>query len=126
MALLGAYTATTTLATAGTGVVVATPGFQGKVAEIKISGLAGAADATIRSSLGWMDGTRQNCDSLFSDGTLYDSRKVTNKVVSLWDNVDGTLTEVLSASFHSFTATQLKLNVTTASSAYQVSVKILA
>lgn len=121
-----AYTSTTTLSTAGTGVVVSTPGFQGSLAEIKVSGLFGAADSTVRFSLGFADGTRQNCDSLFSDGTLYDSRKVTNKIVSLWDNVGGTLTEVLSASFHSFTATQLKLNVTTASANYQVSVKILA
>lgn len=120
------YTATTTISTSGNGVVVSTPGFQGSFAEIKVSGLFGATDSTVRFSLGFMDGTRQNCDSLFSDGTLFDSRKVTNKVISLWDNVGGTLTEVLSASFHSFTATQLKLNVATPNSGYQVSVKIMS
>lgn len=121
---MSSYTATVTLATAGSGTVVVTPGFQGKEVEIKVSGLFGTTDSTIRFSLGWGDGTRQSCDSLFTDGTLYDSRKATDRVVSLWDNVAGTLTEVLSASNPVFTATQLKLDIGIANGSYKVSVKV--
>ncbi len=120
---MSAYTATTTLATTGTGVVVATPGFLGKEVEIKLSSINGT-DSTVRLSLGWGDGTRQNCDSIFTDGTLYDSRKQTNKVVSLWDNVSGVLTEIVSASNPVFTATQLKLDVATVDINYKCSIKI--
>lgn len=117
------YTATTTLATIGTGVVVAVPTFLGKEVEIKLSGRNGT-DNTIKLSLGWGDGTRQNCDSLFADGTLFDSRKVSTKIVSLWDNVGGVLTEVVSASNPVFTATQLKLDVTKIDTNYRCSIKI--
>jgi hypothetical protein len=118
------YVATTTLSTTGTGVVVAVPGFLGKSVEIKASGINGGADSTIKLSLGWGDGTRQNCDSLFTDGTLTSSKKATDRIVSLWDNVAGTLTEIVSASNPVFTATQLKLDVAIVDTNYKISVKI--
>jgi hypothetical protein len=121
---INAYTSTTTLATTGTGVVVSTPGFQGKEVEIKVSGNRFHSDTTLRLSLGWGDGIRQNCDSLFADSTIRRSDKVTNKIVSLWDNVGGVATEILSASNPVFTATQLKLDVALANSNFQISVKI--
>lgn len=119
------WVATTSLGTAGTGVVVATPGFQGKQVEIKVSQRFGVDDPEMHFCLGWSDGTRQNCDSLFADGVTFNSKKVTNKIVSLYEKQGGVLVEVLSASFHSFTATQLKLNVLTANPSYQVSISIL-
>lgn len=123
MAVL-AYQATTTLSTTGLGVVVAVPGFLGKEVEIKASGINGGADSTIKFSLGWGDGIRQSCDSLFDDGTLRSSKKQQDRIVSLWDNVAGTLTEIISASNPVFTATQLKLDVARADTNYKISVKI--
>lgn len=122
---ISSYTATTTLSTTGSAVVVATPGFQGKYVAIKASGINGGADTTVKLSLGWGDGTRQNCDSTFDDGTLTSSKKATDRIVSLWDNVAGTLTEIVSASNPVFTATQLKLDVTTIDTNYKISVTVL-
>jgi hypothetical protein len=121
---INAYQATTTLATTGTAVVVATPGFLGKEVEIKASGKNGG-DSTVRLSLGWGDGTRQSCDSSFYDGTLIDSRKQTDRIVSIWGNDGaGNLVELVKASNPTFTATQLKLDVTTVDTNYKISVKI--
>lgn len=120
---MSSYTATTTLATTGTAVVVAVPGFQGKSVEIKASSTT-TGEAVARLSLGWGDGTRQSCDSLFADGTVFHSDKSTTKVVSLWDNVGGVATEIISASNPVFTATQLKLDVALVNTNYKISVLI--
>ena len=119
-----AYQATTTLSSTGTAVLVATPGFQGKEVEIKAGPINGGGSSVSRYSLGWGDGTRQSCDWGFADGTLFGGDKVTNKVVSVWANVGGTLTEVVSASNPTFTATQFKLDVATIDTNYKISVKI--
>lgn len=120
---MNSYVATTTFGSSGT--YALTTGFSGKLVELKASGYFGGTDPTAHTSLGWSDGVRQNCDSTFADGSLHSSKKVTNKLLSLWENQSGVLVEVLSISFNSFTATQVLFNVTIGNPSYQVSIKVL-
>jgi len=67
---------------------------------------------------------RQHVDSLFSDGTGKQTYSSDSKVVSFYDRVSGTLTEVFSVSIDSFTSTQLKLNVATANPDYNMFIEV--
>lgn len=73
--------------------------------------------------IGKADGTHQNYDATFDDGTLKDSKSGNDRVVSHYENHSSSLTEVLSASFHSFTATGVKLNVIIPNADYTVSIE---
>ena len=59
----------------------------------------------------------------FDDGTTIDSSAGTDRCIFMKEKVSGVLTEVLRATFHSFTSDGFKLNVTTASGSYPVHVK---
>lgn len=119
-----AYEATTTLASTGTAVLVLTPGFQAKCALIKIGSLT-AGETVVRFSEGWADGTRQSCDAVFSDGTVFYSQKFTDRIISLWGNVGGVATELIKAANPTFTATQFKMDVTTVNVNYKSSILLL-
>lgn len=120
------YQATTTLSTNGAGVVVLTPGFQGKAVLIKGGAVVGGSGAAVTME-GWSDGTLKSCDWSFNDGTLRASDKHTDRIVSIRDNIGGVLTEVTSATNPVFTATQVKLDVTTTANSanYKVSFLVL-
>lgn len=67
---------------------------------------------------------RQHVDSVFQDSTGGQTVSSDSKVVSFYDRVSGTLTEVLSVSIDSFTSTALKLNVLTANANYNLNIEV--
>lgn len=63
------------------------------------------------------------CTTTYGDSTGHQSKNYTDRCVSVWERVSGTLTEVLNANFHSFTSDGFKLNVTTQNANYDVFVE---
>lgn len=105
-----------------TGLSTFAVGFQPTWARFRVAGKT-SADAVTHLSLGGTDGTNQNCGSIFTDATGSSSFDVSTKVVSQYERVSGTITEVLAASFDSFVATGVKLNVSTANTGYRVTIE---
>lgn len=95
-------------------------GFQPTWATFRVTGKSG--DTVSHVSLGSTDGTNQNCGSTYMDTTGGASFDVNTKVVSHFERSGGTITEVLSASWDSWTATGVKLNVLIANTAYKVTI----
>lgn len=108
------------LTLSATGLSTFVIGFQPTWARFRVTGKA--ADTTNHASLGGTDGTNQNCGSTFMDTTGGASFDVNTKVVSHYERSAGTITEVLSASWDSWTATGIKLNVAIANTAYKVTI----
>lgn len=108
-----------TLSTTGLSTFVL--GFQPTWATFRVTGKA--ADTANHMSLGGTDGTNQNCGSTYMDTTGGASFDVNTKVVSHYERSGGTITEVLSASWDSWTATGVKLNVATANTNYKVTIE---
>jgi len=101
---------------ATTGVKTRTVGFQPVGARITIGAKDGATQTWIQKSVGITDGTNHVCFSEWGDTTSgLKSKKDTTVLASQWDKVAGVWTEVISATFDSFTATEFKYNVTAGS-----------
>lgn len=112
-----------TLGTTGTGVAF-NLGFASAPTRIRFTvGAKGGSSTVNQGAHGACDGTNQFVLTWFSDGTSSQSTTSASKCVSIYERVSGVLTEVVAASFNSFTANGVKLNVTTASSNYQVFVE---
>ncbi len=121
---MGSYTSTTTFNS--TGIKSVTPGFQSSVVTISVAPAVGEAFQGVQHAFGWTDGTRKMCD--FQYANLQNGRaisgKTTSKLVQLWgEDAMGNLVVVVEATLNSITATQVKFDVTTASTDYQVSIK---
>jgi len=122
-----------TIAYATTGVQSPiTLGFQPTNIKITVSQKWNGPQSYIHYSTGYgglvnVGGTptmRQHVDSLFQDATGSQTLSSDSKVVSFYDRVSGTLTEILSVSIDSFTTTALKLNVLTANSNYNLNIEV--
>lgn len=86
-----------------------------------IIGAKNSSSTVIQSAHGAVDSSGfQSVLTWYGDSTGFQSTTSTSKCISVWERVSGTLTEVLSASFDSYTASGFKLNITTANSNYQV------
>lgn len=96
-------------------------GFQPTWARFRVMGKSG--DTVSHLSLGGTDGTTQNCGSNYMDTTGGASFDVNTKVVSHYERVSGTITEILAASWTAWTATGVTLNVITANSNYRVTIE---
>lgn len=76
---------------------------------------------------GALDGTRQNCESFYSDGSGSQGFDTNTKCLSMYDRVSGSITEVLSASFSSFGISSgtgnITLNVSLANPNYKVTIE---
>lgn len=114
----------TTISHGSTGTKTVTPGFQPQRAKITVGSQFGSTDSVTHMSSGWTDGTNQFYHSLFADGTGRQTISGSNKLVSHFERVSGSITSVLDATFNSFTATQFKYNVNTANANYQLYVEV--
>lgn len=103
----------------GTGIKTISVGFQPTWATFKVCSKVSSQNFS-HLSIGETDGTAQWVESTFQDTTGGQSVNSTSKVISHYERVGGVLTEVLSASFDSFTATAVKLNVSVGNGNYQV------
>lgn len=105
---------------ATTGVKTFTCGFQPVEAELRVRFAPGASTTNIRFSFGVTDGTNQNADSFTTDGVDSYQQIFTDRMASIWTKSGGVWNEVFRIEFDSFTATEFKYNVVTASATYQV------
>lgn len=103
----------------GTGLKTISVGFQPTWARLEVCAKT-TPQGFSHTSAGETDGSSQFVLSTFQDTTGGYSVNSASKVVSHYERVGGTITEVLAASFDSFTASGIKLNVITGNSAYQV------
>lgn len=110
---------TSSTAYGSTGSKTLTCGFQPTAARFFVGGVVGG-DNVMHFSRGSADGTRQNCDWQFADGTFFTGDTTNSKIISHWENVGGTLTEVFSATFTAFTATGCTINVSIADASYNL------
>jgi len=121
-----------TIAYGTTGIQTITLGFQPTSIKITVSQKWNGPQTYIHFSTGYgglvnVAGTptmRQHVDSFFQDATGSQTLSSDSKIVSFYDRVSGTLTEILSVSIDSFTATTLKLNVLTANSNYNLNIEV--
>lgn len=121
---MASYTTTTTFGS--TGIKAITPGFQATSVSVSVTPATGLPSQLVQHCFGWTDGTRKMCDSIFMNPVTGNARseKSTSKLVRLWDeDSNGNIIVILEAVLDSITATQVKFNVTTAHTDYQVSIK---
>lgn len=104
-----------------TGVTTLVVGFQPTWARFRVTGKA--SDTVDHLSLGGTDGTNMNCGSTYMDTTGGASFDVNTKVVSHYERVSGTITEVLGAAWDSWATNGVKLNVSTANVNYKVTIE---
>lgn len=108
-----------TFGTTGSPITVSGVGFTPTEVEFFVGAKTGSS-AALQIMRGAADGTNQwYLDDTF-DGTNRKSITGTNKCISVYEWNGSNYAEVLSATFHSFTADGFKVNVTIANSDYQV------
>lgn len=84
----------------------------------------GSSESYNHKSEGMSDGTNTFCVSNFQDTTGGKTiNNTSGKIVSHWERVGGTLTEVLAVNFTSFTLNNINFNVGTANANYQLIVE---
>lgn len=106
------------------GLKTRTVGFQPTALRITIGKKVGVTMNAIQQSVGVTDGVNQMCDSLYGDTSGLSTKRDLAKIASQWEKVGGVWTEVISASFDSFTATEVKYNVTTGNVNYQFQLEV--
>lgn len=114
----------TTTAHSTTGVKTITCGFQPTGMRITAGHEFGVSETCAHQSTGVSDGVDQFFNTFYQDTTGGKTEDGDTKIVSLYDRVSGNITEVVAASFDSFTATQGKYNVTTADVDYNLMVEL--
>lgn len=115
---------TGTISHGTTGTKTITCGFAPIYAKITVAAQVGTVDGVIHKSEGWTDGTVQYYNTIYSDTTGHQTICGNTKLVSHYARVGGVITEIINATFNSFTATQFKYNVNTANANYQYFVEI--
>lgn len=111
---------TGTAAHSTTGVKTVSVGFQPVGMRITVGQKVGTAQGFAHKSVGIADGTNQFYDAFFEDTTGGKTVSGSTKLVSHWERVTGTITEILTVTFDSFTATEVKYNVTLANVNYNL------
>ncbi len=100
-------------------------GFQGTEIEFFCGSKNGSSTSVDQQLIGSVDSTSYNqAKTWFRDSTGFKYIEYTDRCISVWERVSGTLTEVIRASFHSWTADGFKLNVTTANANYTIEARI--
>lgn len=112
------------------GVKTITCGFQPVKAKLTVTGLFSATpdlttDSDNHKSVGTTDGTRQHCNTNYSDGssnniTISDDTKMIRHI----EEVSGVPTEVMTIALDSFTATAFKYNVIKFDANYNILIEI--
>jgi len=106
-----------------TGVKTITCGFQPVAMRITVAGKNGSSSVVQRSE-GTADGTRQNYDCIYWDASGGHTKDGNTKMISHWERVSGTLTEVIAGTFDSFTATEGKFNLSAATNTYTLKIEL--
>lgn len=95
-------------------------GFRPTRLRVRVSKKNGTTETVIHLCLGATDGTNQNCSYIYGDGTNFTSDDLNTKIISHWEKVSGTWTEVLSATFKSFDADGFTITTVAGNANYKV------
>lgn len=108
-----------------TGSKTITTTFQPVEVELVVTDAVGTSAAAIKRSEGVTDGTNNHADafSVYSSVAPFEER-FTDRIASIWEWNGSAYTEVFKATFTSWSATGVVLNVVTANANYQVAYKI--
>lgn len=101
-------------------VILNTVGFTAEMIRLKISGKSG--DTVNHLSDGSSNGSNSEYSSNYTDSTGSQTKRGTDKVISHWERVSGTLTEKIAATMVSIDEEEFTLNFTAADSAYSIHV----
>lgn len=112
------FAGTTTFGT--TGIKSLNLGFKPALVQLRVCAKYNTPQTFSHLSLGESDSYSQQVTSTYQDTTGGYSKNDLTKVVSHYERVGGVITEVLSAEFHSFTASGVKINVLIGNPNYQV------
>lgn len=114
-----------TLAYTSTGVKSAVVvGFQPVSVTVRVGQKAGTTQLFSHLSVGSGNPTLQRVDAIFMDTTGGKTTSTNAKIVSVFERVAGTITEVLSMKIDSFTATGVAFEVLTANLNYDVYIEV--
>lgn len=113
-----------TISFGSTGIQSIYTGFQPKAVEVTVGQRYNTTQNFMHLSVGAGDDTFQRTTGVYQDTTGGKTVNFDGKIVSVWERVSGTLTEVLSISIDSFTSTTLELNVLTANANYSIHLRI--
>jgi len=114
-----------TISYGSTGIKTYTVGFQPVKVTVMVGQKFATGQAFAHHSYGvGLTAANQRCDTHFQDTSSGITVSSDTKIVSVYERVSGTITEVLSIALDSFTATAVKFNVLTANANYQLSVLV--
>lgn len=119
---MGWITGTLTMGTAGSARTFTGLGLTPTYIEFIVTKKTGTDNAN-HMSIGASDSNNQVCDSVFTDSTGSRSFKSSSRVVSQYERISGTVTEVLAANNVNFIAGGFEVDVLTANSNYQVTIR---
>lgn len=113
-------TGTVTYGTTGLKTIVLGTTSTGYAARFVVQNKYGVNEGTLRHvSIGEATAATQRATSYLKNGTTFNADSTT-KCISHWEDIGGVPTEVLAATFDSFTSNGIKLNITTANNAYLI------
>lgn len=115
---------TTRAAYGTTGVKTITCGFQPVGMRITACSKNGTATTTLQKCVGTADGTRQNYISTFVNANFKQTKDSNDKMIRHYEDVAGVLTEVITGTFDSFTATEGKFNLSLTSNLYALQIEL--
>lgn len=115
-----------------TGIKTITSGFQPDRLRITYGARFGTTET---NAMRWSEGIVDGVGTSFYNSTFIDSTgkqqknggaAASGKIVSVWDRVSGTLTEVIAGTFDSFIATGAKINYSATTNVWQACVELAA
>lgn len=113
-----------TIAHGSTGTKTISVGFQPVALKITVAQRYQANQGFTHMSMGSSNGVKQHCDSIFQDTSGGLTLSSDMKLISHYERVGETITEVLAGTVHSFTTGQVKYNITTANANYNLFIEI--
>lgn len=116
------YTTRASYGTTGTKTI--TCGFQPVGMRISVGAKNGTATSAVQKCVGTADGTRQNYISEFINDNFKQTKDSNDKMIRHYEDVSGVLTEVVTGTFDSFTATQGKFNLSITSNTYALTIEL--
>lgn len=112
-----------TSAHATTGVKTVTVGFQPTGMRITVGQLDGATDTKTEYCVGFTDGTTSYYTTTFRDSTSAKTESDITHLTRVFKRSGGVLVDAIVINLDSFTATQVKYNVTTADVNYTLAIE---
>jgi len=117
------YTGRVTLSQTGDNVIDEI-GFQPTWIRVRVSQKVGIAETCQHLCLGQSDGTRTNYSTIYGDTSGAKTIEGNDKLISHFEKVSGTWTEVLSATLVSFDADGVTIHTTAGNANYRVHLEL--